>query len=146
MIVTIGRNNGLCRLDSKIQKRVNEACGGRHSVHFLLALEHGDVRRVPKYGCQGPIDRADYVMWRNFEPQIQNKRREKKLCSDSYAIGPTQQTNLRTYQLIGLVNGQQTLERVVLAGKPVRLRKEGLGIRVNPNADPMSKGLLHHLC
>ena len=127
--MTIGRNNGL-----------------RHSVLFLLALEHGDVRRVPKYGRQGPIDRADYVMWRNFEPQTQNQRREKKLCSDSYAIGPRQQTNLRTYQLIGLVNGQQTLERIVLAAKPVRLRKEGFGIRVNPNADPMSKHLSHHLC
>ena len=85
-------------------------------------------------------------MWRNFEPQTQNKRREKKLCSDSYAIGPRQQTNLRIYQLVGLVNGQQTLERIVLAAKPVRLRKEGLGSRVNPNADPMSKGLPHHLC
>ena len=45
-----------------------------------------------------------------------------------------------------MVNGQQTLERIVLAAKPVRLQKEGLGIRVIPNADPMSKNLPHHLC
>ena len=57
----------------------------------------------------------------------------------------TKATN-QNHQLIGLVSGQQTLEGIVLAAKPVRLRKEGLGIRVNPNADPMSKGLLHYLC
>ena len=44
MIVTTGRNNGLCCLDSRIQKRVNEACGSRkqlaleeHCVHDFLA-------------------------------------------------------------------------------------------------------------
>ena len=43
------------------------------------------------------LTESDYVMWRNFEPQTQNRKREKKLCSNSYAIGPRQQTNLRTY-------------------------------------------------
>ena len=51
MIVTIGLNNGLCRLDSKIQTRVNEACGGRHSVHFLLALEEHCDHDILASGC-----------------------------------------------------------------------------------------------
>ena len=60
--------------------------------------------------------------------------------------GETGNKSAYTFQLIGLVSGQQTLERIVLAARLVRLRKEGLGIHVIPNVDPMSKGLPHHLC
>ena len=70
-------------------------------------------------------------MWRNFEPQTQNKKaREKNVFR--LLRNRTKATNqFGTYPLVGLVNVQQTLERIVLAAKPVRLRKEGLGIRVN---------------
>ena len=96
------------------------------------------------------LTESDFVMWRNFEPQTQNGKREKQ-CSNSCAIGPkpvgeTGNQFAYIFQLIGLVNGQQTLERIVLAARPVRLRKEGPGIRVIPNTDPMSKDLPHHLC
>ena len=36
------------------------------------------------------LTESDFAMWRNFEPQTQNRKREQKLCSNSYAIGPRQ--------------------------------------------------------
>ena len=42
MIVITDRNNGFCRLDSKIERRVNETC----VLHFLLGLEQHRVNDI----------------------------------------------------------------------------------------------------
>ena len=107
---------------------------------FRGATEHGDVRRVPKHGCQGPTDRADYVMWRNFEPQTQNKRREKNCvrtkATNQFAYIPVNRTGQWS------TNSGKNCSR----NEASETAKGRLGIRVNANADPMSKGLPHHLC
>ena len=89
-----------------------------------------------------PTDRTDNVMWRDWN------RRHRKKGERKTVFRQTKVTNQFAYifQVIGLVNVQRTLARIVLAARPVRLRKEGLGIRVIPNPDPVSKGLPHHLC
>ena len=94
------------------------------------------------------LTESDYAMWQNFEPQSERKKTVFKLLRNRTKAtnGETRNQSAYMFQLIRLVNGQQTLERIVLAAKPVGLRKEGLGIRVIPNDDPMSKNLPHHLC
>ena len=69
MIVTTSLNNGLCRLDSKIQKRVNEACGDRHRVHFLLAFEEHCDHDILASGC-------------TLKPAVQTTT----LCSETYIV------------------------------------------------------------
>ena len=113
------------------------------------AAEHGDVRRFRNMVAKDRLTESDNVMWRNFEPQTQNRSERKtvfKLLHNRTKAtnGETWNQSAYIFQLIRQVNGQQILERIVLAAKPVRLRKEGLGIRVIPKADPMSKKLSHH--
>ena len=67
------------------------------------------------------------VMWRNFEPQTQTEARENNVQTLAQSDQGNNAETSYKFQLIRLVNGQQ-----IQRNKPVRLRREGLGIHVIP--------------